>query len=99
MLSVLPGAGRPTTVAQMGRALRRSGDPDPATTLRRLVEAAILVVPGSIVAREEAAWRRTWRWGPLAAAFHRSLRDVRFLPIEETEVLLRNRARRRPPPG
>ena len=97
-LSVLPEAGRQATVARLGRALRRSGDPDPATTLRRLVEAAILVVPGSLLAREEAAWRRAWRWGPVAAAFHRSLRDVRFLPIAETEVLLRARARSRPPP-
>ncbi len=98
VLSMLAGAGRPYNVTELGRALRRSGDPDPATTLRRLVETAILVVPGSAVAREEASWRRTWRWGPVAAAFHRSLRDLRFLPIEESEVLLRARARRRPPP-
>ena len=97
-LALLPLAGRWQTVAGLVRKLNALGDTSPGPTLKALVQNGILVAEGSAVARAERAWLRTWKWGPLAAAFHRSLRDVRFRTEEETRALLVRRARQRPPP-
>jgi SagB-type dehydrogenase family enzyme len=98
-LSLLPALGHWTSIGGVTRRLRALGDPDPAATVLRLVRGGVLVAERSKLARQEALWRRTWRWGPLAAAFHRSLRDVRFRSEEVTQARLARRARVRPPPA
>lgn len=98
-LALLPLAGRWQTVAGLARNLATLGDAAPGPTLKALVQNGILVAEGSAVARDERAWLCAWKWGPLAGAFHRSLRDVRFRTAEETAVLLARRASQRPPPA
>ena len=87
-LALLPLAGRWQTVAALTRRLDGLGDRNPAATLRALVDSGVLVPEGSAVARREREWLRAWKWGPLAAAFHRSLRDLRFRTEEQTAELL-----------
>jgi len=97
-LVLLGGRARWTTRADLARLLRREGVARPEPALAALVCAGILVPERSLLVRYEAAWLRRWRWGPLAAAFHRSLRDVRFRTLEDTQAILARRNRTRPAP-
>ena len=85
------------TIAGLARNLAALGDAAPGPTLKALFQNGILVAEGSAIARDERAWLCAWKSGPLAGAFHRSLRDVRFRTAEETAVLLARRASQRPP--
>jgi SagB-type dehydrogenase family enzyme len=85
--------------AALAARLAAAGEPSPSAALELLVEGGALVARGSALDREERVWGRTWRWGPVAAAFHRSLRDVSFEPVERTVPALARLARTDPPPA
>jgi SagB-type dehydrogenase family enzyme len=95
LISGLPG---PATANALLDRLAELGDTDPPGTLDALIQGGLLVAERSDLARRQREWRRSWRWGPVAGAFHRSLRDLPFLDVEETRVRLARRARREPPP-
>lgn len=97
-LALLAEARRWRSLPDLARRLAALGDRSPGTTLLTLLRHGILIPEGSVVAQREREWLRAWRWGPLAGAFHRSLRDLSFRPEEETALLLARRARVRPPP-
>lgn len=80
------------------RELERLGVREPATLLVGLIRTGVLVATGSALDARERRWARTWRWGPLCAAHHRSLRDLSFASPGEAKRLLMVRARRHPPP-
>jgi SagB-type dehydrogenase family enzyme len=86
-----------TPVPRVLRRLRALGDPSPGRTLGAFLEAGLLVERGSAAARGDAAWERSWAWGPIAGAFHRGLRDLPFAPEDRALAILAGRARRRPP--
>jgi SagB-type dehydrogenase family enzyme len=96
-LGLVAGAERGTRPEVLVRELDRLGNRAPAATLAALVRAGVLVPLGTDLARREARWRSSWKWGPVAGAHHLGLRNVRFRSQEETEALLARRALRERP--
>lgn len=96
MLAVLSGAEGWRSPAEVRRALVGAGDLDPAATVCLLLAAGFLVEEGSPEARADEAFRRAWRWGPLAGAFHHALRDPPFLDDETASRQLAARATHSP---
>ncbi|MGA8890168.1 MAG: SagB/ThcOx family dehydrogenase [Anaeromyxobacteraceae bacterium] len=98
-LALLARADRWQAPDALVRTLADLGDESPGDTLLALLRNGALVPEGTRTARRENEWLRSWKWGPVAAAFHRGLRDLRFRTEEETAALLSKRAKGRPPPA
>jgi SagB-type dehydrogenase family enzyme len=97
-LSALGSAERWLRRRDLLRTLRAAGSSRPGRTLDRLVERGVLVTRRSNEARADSAFRATWAWGEVAAAFHRGIRDPPFLGHEEGLARLGERAAGDPPP-
>jgi SagB-type dehydrogenase family enzyme len=98
-MALLAGIAKAASASSLLDRLSRLGDDDPPRTLSALVRGGALVAERSPLARTELKWRRSWRWGPIAGAFHRSLRDLSFRTVEETQARLEEIAHRDPPPS
>ncbi len=69
-----------------------------AAGLKELILSEAVVVEGSEQGLLDLEYEKSWRWGPLAGVYHFGTRDGQFLPEEEGERILRERARHFPSP-
>lgn len=57
--------------------------------LRELIQRDLILIEGSAQAERDRHYRETWRWGSVAAFYHFSLRDSKFVNGEATAERLR----------
>jgi SagB-type dehydrogenase family enzyme len=86
-----------TALASVERRLAAAGEREPRGRVAELLAHGVVVAEATSVAARDEAWRRAWRWGPLAGAYHHSIRDPRFVPDDAVAGLLARRALRDPP--
>jgi SagB-type dehydrogenase family enzyme len=64
----------------------------------QLVDLDVLIIEGSEAARRDAAFERSWLWGPFAAAYHFGSQGGVFLSDQDGEAMLRSLAQVSPSP-
>ena len=67
--------------------------------LKDLVAVSAIVEEGSDLARREALYQSSWRWGLPAALFHHSVEDRPYMSLDESETMQRDKLTASAPPA